>query len=93
MKTALIDGIAPAKIDKQIIANLLLDVASVDEVRQEKLLVGVRNEAGEIYRLIGAPKANNYTNAVEELEDLGLVDELQGTEGTEEGCDAIFSAP
>jgi hypothetical protein len=93
LKTALIDGIAPAKIDKQIIANLLLDVASVDEVRQEKLLVGVRNEAGEIYRLIGAPKANNYTNAVEELEDLGLVDELQGTEGTEEGCDAIFSAP
>lgn len=93
MKTALIDGIAPAQIDKQIIANLLLDVASVDEVRQEKLLVGVRNEAGQIYRLIGAPKANNYTNAVEELEDLGLVDELQGTEGTEEGCDAIFSAP
>jgi hypothetical protein len=93
LKTALIDGIAPAKIDKQIIANLLLDVASVDEVRQEKLLVGVRNEAGEIYRLIGAPKANNYTNAVEELEDLGLVDELQGSEGTEEGCDAIFSAP
>ena len=93
MKTALIDGIAPAKIDKQIIANLLLDVASVADVRQEKLLVGVRNEAGEIYRLIGAPKANNYTNAVEELEDLGLVDELQGTEGTQEGCDAIFSAP
>ena len=93
MKTALIDGITPAKIDKQIIANLLLDVASVAEVRQEKLLVGVRNEAGQIYRLIGAPKANNYKNAVEELEDLGLVDELQGTEGTEEGCDAIFSAP
>lgn len=93
MKTALLDGITPANIDKQIIGNLLLDVASAAEVRQEKLLIGVRNEAGEIYRLIGAPKANNYTNAVEELEDLGLVDELQGTEGTEEGCDAIFSAP
>ena len=93
MKTALLDGITPAKIDKQIIGNLLLEVATAAEVRQEKLLIGVRNEAGEIYRLIGAPKANNYTNAVEELEDLGLVDELQEDEGTQEGCDAIFSAP
>jgi hypothetical protein len=93
LKTALLDGITPAKIDKQIIGNLLLEVATADEVRQEKLLIGVRNEAGEIYRLIGAPKANNYTNAVEELEDLGLVDELQEDEGTQEGCDAIFSAP
>ena len=30
-------------------------------------------------------------NAIEELFDLGLVDELQDTEGTREGCDAIFS--
>jgi hypothetical protein len=93
MKTALLDGIKPAKIDKQIMANLLLDIASVDEVRQEKMLVGVRNEAGEIYRLIGAAKANSYTNAVEELEDLGLVDELKDTESPQDGCDAIFSVP
>jgi hypothetical protein len=91
LKTALIDGIKPAKIDKQIMANLLLDIASVDEVRQEKMLVGVRNEAGQIYRLIGAAKANSYTNAVEELEDLGLVDELKDTDSPQEGCDAIFS--
>jgi hypothetical protein len=93
MKTALLDGIKPAKIDKQIMANLLLDIASVDEVRQEKMLVGVRNEAGEIYRLIGAAKANSYTNAVEELEDLGMVDELKETDSPQDGCDAIFSEP
>ncbi|MEN3278850.1 MAG: hypothetical protein V7631_4640 [Massilia sp.] len=92
MKTALLDGIKPAKIDKQIMANLLLDIAPVDEVRQEKMLVGVRNEAGQIYRLIGAAKANSYTNAVEELEDLGLVDELKDTDSPQEGCDAIFGA-
>ena len=91
MKTALIDGITPAKIDQQIMANLLLNIASADEVRQEKLLIGIRNEAGQIYRLIGAAKANSYTNAVEELEDLGMVDELKDSDGTEEGCDAIFS--
>ena len=91
MKTALLDGITPAKIDKQIMTNLLLDIASAEEVRQERILIGVRNEDGEIYRLIGAAKANSYTNAVEELEDLGMIDELKETDGTEEGCDAIFS--
>jgi hypothetical protein len=93
VKTALLDGKTPAHIDKQIIGNLLLDVASADEVRQEKMLIGVRNEAGEIYRLIGATKVNSYMNAVEELEDLGLVDELKDTEAPQDGCDAIFDAP
>ncbi|WP_395404716.1 hypothetical protein ACHMW6_00790 [Pseudoduganella sp. UC29_106] len=43
-----------------------------------------------IYRLIGATKHNSFTNAVEELVDLELVDELEDEEGTREGCDAIF---
>jgi hypothetical protein len=93
LKTSLLDGKSPAKFDKHIIGNLLLTVASPDEVRKEKMLIGVRNEDGEIYRLIGATKINSFMNAVEELDDLGLVNELQDTEGTQEGCDAIFSEP
>jgi len=93
VKTTLLEGKKPAKFDKHIIGNLLLNVATPDEVRQEKMQIGVRNEAGEIYRLIGATKVNSFMNAVEELFDLGLVDELQDTEGTKEGCDAIFSEP
>ncbi|TQK06746.1 MULTISPECIES: hypothetical protein [Oxalobacteraceae] len=93
MKTALLDGKKPAHFDKHIIGNLLLDVATPDEVREEQMLIGVRNEAGEIYRLIGATKLNSFMNAVEELFDLGLVDELQDTEEPKEGCDAIFSEP
>jgi hypothetical protein len=93
LKTTLLEGKKPSKFDKHIIGNLLLDLASPDEVRQEKMLIGVRNEAGEIYRLIGATKVNSYMNAVEELADLGLVDELQDTETPQDGCDAIFSAP
>jgi hypothetical protein len=62
-------------------------------VLKEKMLIGVRNEAGEIYRLIGATKVNSFMNAAEELIDLGLVDELQDTEEPKEGCDAIFSEP
>ena len=91
MKTTLLDGKKPAKFDKHIIGNLLLDVATPDEVRQEKMLIGVRNEQGEIYRLIGATKLNSYMNAVEELMELNLADELQDIEEIRDGCDAIFS--
>ena len=91
MKTTLLEGKKPAHFDKHIIGNLLLDVAPPDEVRQEKLIVGVRNEDGEIYRLIGATKHNSFMNAVEELFDLGLTDELQDSDDIIEGCDAIFS--
>ncbi len=93
MKTTLLEGKKPAKFDKHIIGNLLLNVATPDEVRQEKMLIGVRNEDGEIYRLIGATKLKSYTNAVEELEDLELVDELQDAEGPRDGYDAIFRQP
>ena len=93
MKTTLLQGKTPAKFDKNIIGNLLLNVASPDEVRLEKMLIGVRNEAGEIYRLIGATKVNSFMNAVEELFDLGLVDELKDTEAPQDGYDAIFSEP
>jgi hypothetical protein len=93
LKTALLDGKTPANFDKNIIGNLLLDVASATEVRQEKMLIGVRNEAGDIYRLIGATKVNSFNNAVEELDDLGLVDELKDAEAPDDGYDAIFSAP
>ncbi len=93
MKTSLIDGKKPAHFDKHIIGNLLLDVAPLDEVKEEPMIIGVRNEAGEIYRLIGATKLNSFMNAVEELADLGLEDELEDTEEQKEGCDAIFGEP
>jgi hypothetical protein len=93
LKTSLIEGKKPAHFDKHIIGNLLLDVAPLDEVKEEPMLIGVRNEAGEIYRLIGATKLNSFMNAVEELADLGLEDELENTEEEKEGCDAIFGEP
>jgi hypothetical protein len=91
LKTSLLPGKKPAHFDKHIIGNLLLNQATPEEVRQEKMIIGVRNESGEIYRLIGVTKLNSFMNAVEELFDLGLVDELQDTEATQDGCDAIFS--
>lgn len=93
MKTSQLDGIKAPGFDRQIIGNLLLNVDTPDAVRKEKMIIGVRNEAGDIYRLIGATKLNSYMNAIEELADLGLVDELQDTDGPQDGYDAIFYAP
>ena len=93
MKTALLEGKKPARFDKTIIANILLEQASEGEVRNEKMLIGLRNEDGEIYRLIGATKPNSFMNAVEELDDMGLEDELQDSDGPQDGYDAIFGEP
>lgn len=92
MKTAIIEGKKAAEFDKLIIGNLLLTHTTADVVKKEKMIIGIRNEAGDIYRLIGATKLNSFMNAVEELFDLELVDELQEVEGTRHGCDAIFSS-
>jgi hypothetical protein len=93
LKTVLLEGVKPANYDKTIIANILLEQASEPEVRNEKMLIGLRNEDGEIYRLIGATKPNSFMNAVEELDDMGLEDELQDSDGPHDGYDAIFGEP
>ena len=93
LKTTLLEGVTPAKFDTQITGNLLLETASPEEVRAEKMMIGVRNEDGDMYRLSGATKMNSSVNAVEELADMELVDELEDLEETREGCDAIFREP
>jgi hypothetical protein len=90
LKTALIDGVQIASIDSTIIGNLLLDQASIVSVREQALIIGIRNEAGQIYRLIGADRLASYLNAVEELVDLELVDELQDAHSAKDGYDSIF---
>jgi hypothetical protein len=91
VKTARIEGKKEADFDKLIMGNLLLRVVpDAAEVRKQKMVIGIRNEAGEIYRLIGAANLNSYMNAVEELFDLELVDELADVDSTLHGCDAIF---
>jgi hypothetical protein len=92
LKTSLIAGKDIPKFDKDIVGNILLNTAGEDVVRQELLIIGIRNDAGEIYRIIGATKSNSYMNAVEELLELELVNEIGDEEGQKEGCDAIFAA-
>ena len=85
-------GTTAPQFDQQIIGNLLLNQDTPEKVRLEKLIIGIRNDDGDIYRLIGATKHNSFTNAIEELLDLGLVDELQDADTPQDGYDAIFRA-
>lgn len=92
MKTSLIAGKDIPKFDKNIVGNILLNTAPEASVREELLIIGIRNDAGEIYRIIGATKSNSYMNAVEELFDLGLINEVEDDDLPKDGCDAIFAA-
>lgn len=91
MKTALVGDYDVPEFDKTIMTNLLVSVVELNIVRQEYKLIGVRNANQEIYRVIGAATENQYINASEELEDMGLVDDLQENDREKNGYDAIFS--
>ncbi|KAF3999597.1 hypothetical protein HAV38_05015 [Glaciimonas immobilis] len=71
--------------------NLLVSVVDLNIVRQEYKLIGILNADQEIYRVIGATTDNQYLNACEELDDIGLVDDLQESDREKNGYDAIYS--
>lgn len=90
MKTALIGDKDIPEFDHDIMTNLLITTVELNIVRQEEMLIGIRNEKQEIYRVIGASSSKQYNNASEELEDLGLSNELDEADRTKNGYDAIF---
>ena len=89
MKTTTIENIERASFDFQIMANLLITTVDLETIKKEEKLIAIRNEDGEIYRIIGTTGPNKYTHAIEELIDLGLEDELEGKQPAG-GFQAIF---
>jgi hypothetical protein len=91
VKTTTIGTLERGTFDSQIMANLLITTVDLETIKKEEKLIAIRNEDGEIYRIIGTTGANKYTNAIEELIDLGLEDELEGKQ-PKDGFQAIFRA-
>jgi len=91
LKTALVGDYDVPEFDQTIMTNLLVSVVELNIVRQEYKLIGIRNANQEIYRVIGATTDNQYLNASEELEDMGLADDLQENDREKNGYDAIYS--
>jgi hypothetical protein len=90
LKTALIGDKDIPEFDHDIMANLLITSTELNVVRQEQILLGIRNAKQEIYRVIGASSSKQFNNAAEELEDLGLSNELEEADRAKNGYDAIF---
>ena len=92
MKTALIPAKELSKLDGEILQKLKAQTIAMSAVRKEHMIVGIRNEQREIYRVIGITGLGVFLDAIEQLTSLNLIDELAAATGPHQGYDAIFSA-
>jgi len=54
--------------------------------------IGLRNSDGKIYREVGITGLSEFLGIVQQLQDIGLVDELAAASGPRGGYDAVFCA-
>jgi hypothetical protein len=88
--TALIPGAAPDAIDSTILTKLDAEATDLRTVHRQNMKIGIRNQDGAIYRVIGTTGLDYFMEVIFELQRLKLVDELEIESGMREGCDAIF---
>ena len=88
MDTKIIKGKRPLAHDAELLAALAQN--TLRSLGSKRLLIGVRNEAGEIYRTVRAEGIDSFLAAASLLEGLGLVNELQTLTSVHEGFNAIF---
>jgi hypothetical protein len=81
-----------AEFDHEIIERFDMHGGSMEDVRAERMQIGIRNSKGEIYRSIGITGMNEFLSLIQHLIDIGLVDELASATNARGGYDAIFSA-
>ena len=90
MKTALIPSQEIGQLDAQILNKLELHSFEMRAVTREKMIIGIRNEQREIYRVIGVTGLALFLNTIRQLVSLNLVDELEAATDPKNGFDAIF---
>jgi phosphotransferase system IIB component len=91
LTTALVDNTDIASYNDQLMTNLLVKVQDITAVKKEKMLIGLRNSQGDIYRIIGTSGQQSFNNAIEELIDMEMTNELENAKGPKDGFLAIFS--
>jgi hypothetical protein len=93
VKTALIEGKQPAEFDATLLNTADLISDTPERVWSESLLIGIRNEYGDTYRVIGVTGLANLVHLLEKLHGLGCMRERPNGAETEQGFDALFSPP
>jgi len=93
VNTTLIEGKALAEFDAIVLNTFGLIPQTPQAASAERLLLGIRNEHGDVYRVVRISGLNNFLDVIGKLRDLGFIAELAEAYGDKEGFDAIVSAP
>lgn len=90
MDSKIIKGKSPLPNDNEILAALAKNADRT--LGGNRMVIGVRNEALEIYRTVKTDGLPDFMAAIGVFNDFGMVDELEHLSDMRDGCDAIFSA-
>jgi hypothetical protein len=93
MKTAVIEGTAPSGCDPRLLSSMPLSQSAPHAVWRETILLGIRNEYGEVYRAIGISGRAAFLEAMSQLRALGFTYEVTNPKEAQQRFDAIVSAP
>lgn len=93
MKTALIPATKIGNLDERILQKLKAKTAEMHAIKKERMIVGIRNEYHQIYRVIGITGLEDFLYVISELSSWNLIDELEDATGPKDGYDAIFRMP
>ena len=93
MNTTLIEGKSPAEYDATILNTISLIPNTAHHEAARRLLIGVRNERGDVYRAIRVFGMQEFSDLIEKFRKLGFNDEFAETDGDKEGYDAVVSGP
>jgi hypothetical protein len=93
VKTALIEGRSLDAFDENLLKALDMTCAPAWAVRSEAFLIGVLNERGEIYRIVGVPDLQAFASLLDQLRMLRCLDEIADGDDAENGFDTIVSTP
>jgi len=90
MQTIHLKGRQLALFDAELSEHFGLTPGTEDSIAKDKLRIGIRNECGELYRLIGTSNTSEFLMIVERLQELGFADEIAGERKPVRHCHAIL---
>jgi hypothetical protein len=93
LKTSLIPGIEVASLDAVLLSTVDVAQDTLATVWNEKRLIGLRNEKGEIYRAFGTTGQTRFIYMIRQLRKLGCTREIADFDETQQGFHAVLSTP
>ena len=86
-------GKLPAEFDAVVLDAISHVSPKTHHPAEKRLLIGIQNEHGEVYRAITIFGLFNFLDLIGKFRDLGFTDEFAQHAGDKEGIDAILSLP